>query len=165
MNRSPSRRPSPARRAAGEARAPARARESSRSRTPSRTGPRSRRSGSPTRTSRPGTETSDRYRVAGRLIARRGHGKASFLDLRDGTGQIQIQARVDELGEAYERSALTGHRRHRRDRGDRLRLEEGGAFDPRRRLGAALEEPSPAARRSSTASRTSRPATAGASST
>jgi lysyl-tRNA synthetase, class II len=49
-----------------------------------------------------GTETSDRYRVAGRLIARRGHGKSSFLDLRDGTGQIQIQARVDELGDAYE---------------------------------------------------------------
>jgi lysyl-tRNA synthetase, class II len=50
-----------------------------------------------------GEETDHRYRVAGRLIARRGHGKASFLDLRDGTGQIQIQARVDELGEqAYE---------------------------------------------------------------
>ena len=51
----------------------------------------------------PGEETSDRYRVAGRLTARRGHGKASFLDLRDGTGEIQIQARVDELGDdAYE---------------------------------------------------------------
>jgi lysyl-tRNA synthetase class 2 len=51
----------------------------------------------------PGEETDHRYRVAGRLIARRGHGKASFLDLRDGSGQIQIQARVDELGEdAYE---------------------------------------------------------------
>src|SRR5262245_49347501 len=50
----------------------------------------------------PGEETDDRYRVAGRLIARRGHGKASFLDLRDGSGQIQIQARVDELAEAYE---------------------------------------------------------------
>jgi lysyl-tRNA synthetase, class II len=51
----------------------------------------------------PGEETSDRYRVAGRLTARRGHGKASFLDLRDGTGDVQIQARVDELGEdAYE---------------------------------------------------------------
>ena len=49
-----------------------------------------------------GTETSDRYRVAGRLIARRGHGKASFLDLRDGTGQIQVQARIDELADAYE---------------------------------------------------------------
>jgi lysyl-tRNA synthetase, class II len=51
----------------------------------------------------PGEETSDRYRVAGRLTAKRGHGKASFLDLRDGAGQIQIQARVDELGDdAYE---------------------------------------------------------------
>jgi lysyl-tRNA synthetase, class II len=51
----------------------------------------------------PGEETTDRYRVAGRLTAKRGHGKASFLDLRDGTGQLQIQARVDELGQdAYE---------------------------------------------------------------
>jgi lysyl-tRNA synthetase, class II len=51
----------------------------------------------------PGEETSERYRIAGRLVARRGHGKASFLDLKDGTGQIQVQARVDELGDqAYE---------------------------------------------------------------
>ena len=51
----------------------------------------------------PGEETGDRYRVAGRLTAKRGHGKASFLDLRDGSGEIQIQARVDELGDdAYE---------------------------------------------------------------
>ena len=50
----------------------------------------------------PGEETTDRYRVAGRLTAKRGHGKASFLDLRDGTGQIQVQARIDELGDAYE---------------------------------------------------------------
>jgi lysyl-tRNA synthetase class 2 len=50
----------------------------------------------------PGEETDHRYRIAGRLTARRGHGKASFLDLRDGTGQIQVQARVDELAEAYE---------------------------------------------------------------
>jgi lysyl-tRNA synthetase, class II len=49
----------------------------------------------------PGVETDARYRIAGRLIAKRGHGKASFLDLRDGSGQIQVQARVDELGEAY----------------------------------------------------------------
>ena len=50
----------------------------------------------------PGEETSDRYRIAGRITARRGHGKAAFLDLKDGTGEIQVQARVDELGEAYE---------------------------------------------------------------
>jgi len=51
----------------------------------------------------PGEETDHRYRIAGRLRARRGHGKASFLDLRDGTGQIQVQARVNELGDdAYQ---------------------------------------------------------------
>jgi lysyl-tRNA synthetase, class II len=51
----------------------------------------------------PGVETDERYRVAGRLTAKRGHGKASFMDLRDGTGSLQVQARVDELGEdAYE---------------------------------------------------------------
>jgi lysyl-tRNA synthetase class 2 len=50
----------------------------------------------------PGEETTDRYRVAGRLTAKREHGKSAFLDLRDGTGQIQVQARVDELGDAYE---------------------------------------------------------------
>jgi lysyl-tRNA synthetase class 2 len=49
-----------------------------------------------------GAETEDRRRVAGRLTARRGHGKAAFLDIRDGSGPIQIQARVDELGEDYE---------------------------------------------------------------
>ncbi len=49
-----------------------------------------------------GAETDDRVRIAGRLTARRGHGKASFLDLRDGTGEIQVQARLDELGEGYE---------------------------------------------------------------
>ena len=53
-----------------------------------------------------GAETDEAVRVAGRLVARRGHGKASFLDLRDGTGQIQVQARLDELGDTYE--ALLG---------------------------------------------------------
>jgi lysyl-tRNA synthetase class 2 len=51
----------------------------------------------------PGIETDSRHRVAGRLVARRGHGKACFLDLRDGSGQIQLHAREDLLGEeAYE---------------------------------------------------------------
>jgi lysyl-tRNA synthetase, class II len=45
-----------------------------------------------------GEETEDRRRVAGRIAARRGHGKAAFLDLRDGSGQLQIHAREDELG-------------------------------------------------------------------
>jgi lysyl-tRNA synthetase class 2 len=47
----------------------------------------------------PGVETESRHRVAGRIGGRRGHGKAAFLDLRDGSGQIQIHAREDLLGE------------------------------------------------------------------
>src|SRR3954451_14199322 len=47
----------------------------------------------------PGVETESRHRVAGRLVGRRGHGKACFLDLRDGSGQIQVHAREDLLGE------------------------------------------------------------------
>src|SRR6476469_7580708 len=46
----------------------------------------------------PGMETESRHRVAGRIVARRGHGKACFLDLRDGSGQIQLHAREDLLG-------------------------------------------------------------------
>jgi lysyl-tRNA synthetase class 2 len=46
-----------------------------------------------------GLETDSRHRVAGRIVARRGHGKACFLDIRDGSGQIQLHAREDLLGE------------------------------------------------------------------
>ena len=46
----------------------------------------------------PGAETDDRYRVAGRLAARRGQGKMAFLDLVDRSGRLQLQARVDVLG-------------------------------------------------------------------
>jgi lysyl-tRNA synthetase class 2 len=50
-----------------------------------------------------GMETDSRHRVAGRIFARRGHGKAAFLDLRDGSGQIQLHARQDLLGpDAFE---------------------------------------------------------------
>jgi lysyl-tRNA synthetase, class II len=50
-----------------------------------------------------GIETESRHRVAGRIVARRGHGKAAFVDLRDGSGQIQLHARRDLLGpEAFE---------------------------------------------------------------
>src|SRR6266513_1893548 len=50
-----------------------------------------------------GAETDDRYRVAGRIAARRGHGKAAFIDLVDGSGRIQLHAREDLLGaESFE---------------------------------------------------------------
>ena len=45
-----------------------------------------------------GDETDDHVRVAGRLHARRGQGKAAFLDLDDRTGRMQLHARVDVLG-------------------------------------------------------------------
>jgi lysyl-tRNA synthetase class 2 len=45
-----------------------------------------------------GEETDDPHRVAGRLAARRGAGKAAFLDLMDRTGKIQLHARADVLG-------------------------------------------------------------------
>jgi lysyl-tRNA synthetase class 2 len=47
-----------------------------------------------------GAETESSYRVAGRIHARRGHGKAAFIDLRDGSGQIQVHSRADVIGEA-----------------------------------------------------------------
>jgi lysyl-tRNA synthetase class 2 len=40
-----------------------------------------------------------RYHIAGRLISRRGHGKTSFLDVRDLSGSIQVVVRYDSLGE------------------------------------------------------------------
>lgn len=44
-----------------------------------------------------------RVRLAGRLVARRGHGKATFADLMDGSGKIQLYFRLDGVGEqAYE---------------------------------------------------------------
>src|SRR5213595_4161472 len=51
-----------------------------------------------------GAETEDRYRVAGRIAARRGHGRAAFIDLVDRSGRMQLHARDDLLGaESFER--------------------------------------------------------------
>ena len=51
-----------------------------------------------------GEETESHFRLAGRIAARRGHGKASFIDLVDRTGRLQLHARADALGEeSYER--------------------------------------------------------------
>lgn len=45
-----------------------------------------------------GAETDSCYRVAGRIAARRGQGKMAFLDIFDGSGRIQAQAKLDVLG-------------------------------------------------------------------
>jgi len=44
--------------------------------------------------------------IVGRLLAVRQMGKASFFDLRDGTGRIQVHASVDVLGEGRYRELL-----------------------------------------------------------
>ena len=44
-----------------------------------------------------GAETDAQYRIAGRIAARRGQGKAAFVDLVDRSGRIQLHARVDVL--------------------------------------------------------------------
>ncbi len=49
--------------------------------------------------------SAERVRIAGRLITKRGHGKASFAHVKDADGAIQIYLREDALGqEAYERA-------------------------------------------------------------
>jgi lysyl-tRNA synthetase, class II len=45
-----------------------------------------------------GAETDVRARIAGRLAARRGQGKAAFLDIVDRSGRMQLHARADVLG-------------------------------------------------------------------
>lgn len=47
-----------------------------------------------------GAETDAKARVAGRIAARRGQGKAAFIDLVDRSGRMQLHARRDVLGEA-----------------------------------------------------------------
>ena len=46
-----------------------------------------------------GDEEGDEVRIAGRLMAIRGHGKASFCTLNDRTGNIQVYFKIDVLGE------------------------------------------------------------------
>jgi lysyl-tRNA synthetase class 2 len=41
------------------------------------------------------------FHVMGRMVARRGFGKASFLRLRDGSGELQLFAKKDVLGEGF----------------------------------------------------------------
>ena len=69
--------------------------------------------------------------MAGRIAARRGQGKAAFLDLVDGTGRLQLHARSDVLGEeSFDGLVGPRPRRHHRRRGDVVQ-------DPPRRALAA----------------------------
>ena len=51
-------------------------------------------------------EPGEQVRVAGRLMARRGHGKAGFGHVLDGSGRIQVYFRSDVMGEAFARYEL-----------------------------------------------------------
>jgi len=72
-----------------------------------------------------GEETESRHTVAGRVVAKRGHGKAAFIDLRDGSGQVQLHSRADVLGAAEHELLLET------DLGDFVGIE-GVAFKSRR---------------------------------
>src|SRR5215217_735905 len=72
-----------------------------------------------------GEETDSAHRVAGRLAARRGHGKAAFLDLADGSGRIQLHSRADVLGPEEHEALLS------LDLGDVIGVD-GTAFASRR---------------------------------
>lgn len=50
-----------------------------------------------------GTETGVSVKIAGRMTGIREHGKATFADLKDGTGTIQLFASRNHLGDRYER--------------------------------------------------------------
>jgi lysyl-tRNA synthetase class 2 len=63
-------------------------------------------------------------RYAGRLLTKRGHGKASFAHLRDRRGLIQIYLRADTLGESEYAAALEW------DAGDWIGVE-GSVFTTR----------------------------------
>jgi lysyl-tRNA synthetase, class II len=72
-----------------------------------------------------GEETDVSHRIAGRLAARRGQGKMAFLDLEDRSGRIQLQARVDVLGDEQMELLLS------LDLGDLIGID-GTAFVSRR---------------------------------
>ncbi len=49
----------------------------------------------------PGRVTEDRYRVAGRIMLLRRQGKLTFATIRDGSGDLQLFLRENELGDRY----------------------------------------------------------------
>src|SRR3954466_220177 len=87
----------------------------------------------------PGQETDVRVRVAGRLHARRGGGKAAVLDIVGRSGRIQLHATVDLLGQDSLERLLNV------DLGDLLGAD-GTVFKTRRReLSVKLDGPTPPA--------------------
>jgi len=46
-----------------------------------------------------GQDSTDVHRIAGRVMARRGHGKLTFVVLKDFSGEVQLFAQLDVLGQ------------------------------------------------------------------
>ncbi|MFH1710635.1 MAG: OB-fold nucleic acid binding domain-containing protein, partial [bacterium] len=42
--------------------------------------------------------SSEEVKMAGRMVAKRGHGKAAFAHIQDGSGKMQIYVKLDVLG-------------------------------------------------------------------
>ena len=96
----------------------------------------------PTIARRPGpSRVPTRYRLAGRVMARRGQGKLVFLDLVDRSGRLQLLAALDVLGE--EPSSASPGSRSATSSASRARPSAPGAASCRcvDRLRAAGAEP------------------------
>jgi lysyl-tRNA synthetase, class II len=52
------------------------------------------------------TEPGEKVKVAGRIMSLRGHGKAGFAHVLDGSGSIQLYFRADHLGDLFARYEL-----------------------------------------------------------
>jgi len=74
-----------------------------------------------------------RHRIAGRVVAKRGHGKTQFVDVRDVSGWIQVVARLDSAGEEAMR------RIEELDVGDLVGVDGHVYVTPRGQLSLAVE--------------------------
>jgi lysyl-tRNA synthetase class 2 len=75
-----------------------------------------------------------RYRIAGRIVARRGHGRTLFTDLRDGSGWIQVVTRLQAAGEELMR------RMDEHDVGDLVGIDGHVYVTPNGQLSLAAEQ-------------------------
>jgi lysyl-tRNA synthetase, class II len=80
----------------------------------------------------PGDHEALRYKIAGRLTAQRGHGKTTFLDIRDVSGQIQVVCRLDLVGDELFQRGLE------LDLGDLVGIEGFVYVTPRGQLSLSL---------------------------
>jgi lysyl-tRNA synthetase class 2 len=85
-----------------------------------------------------------RYRIAGRMVARRGHGRTMFVDVRDVSGWIQVVARLgpaaDTSGGAGEGQQDLFQRMLEFDLGDLIGIDGAVYVTPNGQLSLAVQE-------------------------